>query len=340
MVSVIDEQDIVSGLQPHDATKPGQKQKKTAKASQRSKRSVSSQQWTNRAEALLREEVDFVPNAFFKKRSATRFFEQEQLDTEEFSTDVIEEDSERLPTHMTRLCNTPLLSPEQETAFFRRMNYAKFRLHQCRGRLDLDQIDADLVQTAEAYREDAQRLRDIIIRANLRLVVSVTRKFVTSQLTFDELFSDGVLALMNAVEKFDYDRGYRFSTYAYYSISRSLYRLIKAQHRNRLHSDMLDQTLAADESDGPGLTQETWDFMSRELRDMLQHLDRRERWIIQQRYALESDGKAPTYKVLAEKLGICNERVRQLEKRALQKLRQLSEDGRFNDVLDALDVDA
>lgn len=340
MVSVIEEQAVISNPQRQDATKSRPKQKKTAKACQRTKRTQSTQQWLARAEVLLREEVDFVPNAFFKKKSAVRFFAQEQLDIEEFTADLPEDDSDRLPTHMTRLCNTPLLSPEQETAFFRRMNYAKFKLHQCRGRLDLDQLDTELIQAAEEFREESQRLRDIIIRANLRLVVSVTRKFVTTQLTFDELFSDGVLALMNAVEKFDYDRGYRFSTYAYYSISRSLYRLIKAQRRNRLHSDTLDQTLAAEETAGPGLTQETWDFMSRELRDMLQHLDRRERWIIQQRYTLENDGKAPTYKVLAEKLGICNERVRQLEKRALQKLRQLSEDGRFNDVLDALDVEA
>lgn len=291
-----------------------------------------------RVRRLLDQEVDFVSNKFFGRRSAARFFEQESLDLAEFENGNTAEVVEKLPAHVSRLCQAPLLTPEQEVRCFRRMNYLKFRLHQSRGQLNLDQPDEELVLAAEGFREQALKLRDVIIRANLRLVVSVTRKFVTPQFTFDELFSEGVLALMNAVEKFDYDRGYRFSTYAYYSISRGMYRLIKALRKKRILLDVLDQNVAAAESRGGELNSRQWDDMSQELRDMLKHLDHRERWIIQQRYALDDMGKAPTYRMLAEQLGICNERVRQLEKRALSKLRGLGEDGRFNEVLDTLDI--
>lgn len=292
----------------------------------------------DRVRGLLEQEVDFVSNKFFSKRSAARFFEQELLDLSEYENGNAAEVIEKLPAHVSRLCQAPLLTPEQEVICFRRMNYLKFRLHQSRGLLNLDEPDEELVLAAEGFRDQALKLRDVIIRANLRLVVSVTRKFVTPQFTFDELFSEGVLALMNAVEKFDYDRGYRFSTYAYYSISRGMYRLIKALRKKCIVLDVLDQYVAAAESRGGELNPRLWDDMSHELRDMLKHLDHRERWIIQQRFALDNKGKAPTYRMLAEQLGICNERVRQLEKRALSKLRVLSEDGRFNDVLDTLDI--
>ena len=101
---------------------------------------------------------------------------------------------------------------------------------------------------------------------------------------------------------------------------------------------MLEQTLEMEDDPNGGWNQENWDYVNNELDDMLQQLDRRERWIIRQRYAFEGQAKAPTYKVLAEKLGICNERVRQLEKRALGKLRNLSEDGRLGEILESLNL--
>ena len=60
----------------------------------------------------------------------------------------------------------------------------------------------------------------------MRLVMSIVKKFVTPQHSFDDMLSDGICTLMQAVEKFDYDRGFRFSTYAYRSIARNAYRSV------------------------------------------------------------------------------------------------------------------
>jgi RNA polymerase primary sigma factor len=291
-----------------------------------------------RTQAVLEQELDFVPNPEFNKRKTQKQV-ADQLVALSSIVDQIPDPEEKLPSHLNRICSTPLLTPEQETQAFHCMNYLKFRFNRLRSRLSRQSPDVKLLEEAESTLQQALALRDLIIRANLRLVVSVTRKFVTPQLAFDDLFSDGVVALMNAAEKFDFDRGYRFSTYAYYSISRSLYRFIKLQRRNRWQSDILEQTLESQESpDEYVWTQTHWDHLNHELEEMLGQLDQREEWIIRQRFAFAGEGKTPTYKVLAERLGICNERVRQLEKRALHKLRSLSEDGRFSEILDALNL--
>ena len=66
----------------------------------------------------------------------------------------------------------------------------------------------------ERFLAAAQAIRDHIIKANMRLVISVVKKFVTPQHSFDDMLSDGIYSLMQAVDKFDFDRGFRFSTYA------------------------------------------------------------------------------------------------------------------------------
>ncbi|MBR9802059.1 sigma-70 family RNA polymerase sigma factor [bacterium] len=332
MVSLSHHNEGKNGTETLSVKKQKQQQDKSRVSLNRASNAVR-----DRAKAILRTEIDFVPNAFFAKRSAEKFFDNEEMEID--VTPRTRSKSEgSLPTHLSQLCGTPLLTPEQEVSSFRRMNYSKFRFNRIRSKLNAETATAEQVAEAESTLRQANSVRDLLIRANLRLVVSVARKFVTPQLTFDELFSDGVIALMNAVEKFDYDRGYRFSTYAYYSISRSLYRFIKVQRKNRIHSDVLEQVVEADDDGQSGWNQESWDFVNEELDSMLAQLDQRERWIIRQRYTFDSEGKAPTYKVLAEKLGVCNERVRQLEKRALSKLRNLSDDGRFSDILEALDI--
>ena len=291
-----------------------------------------------RIQAVLEQELDFVPNAEFSKRKTHKLVQERLQELAPLQSLLVNPD-EKLPSHLNRICSTPLLTPEQEADCCLVMNYLKFRFNRLRSKLSRQSPDQELLAEAEEALRQALALRDLIIRANLRLVVAVTRKFVTSQMVFDDLFSDGVVALMNATEKFDYDRGYRFSTYAYYSISRSLFRFIKTQRRNRWQTDLLEITLEAPEAPEEFVwTQSRWTQLSSDLEQMLGQLDQREEWIIRQRYAFAGEGKTPTYKVLAESLGICNERVRQLEKRALHKLRSLSEDGRFSDILEAMNL--
>ena len=130
------------------------------------------------------------------------------------------------------LGDLPVLSRDEEQSSFRVMNFLKHQIAhlQSHAKRSATSGSAEIVRKQDAVR----LIRDHLIYSNLRLVISLVKKFVSPQLSFDELYSEGVVTLMQAVEKFDYRRGFRFSTYAYRSISRALY-----QHSVRLQQDQM-----------------------------------------------------------------------------------------------------
>ena len=157
--------------------------------------------------------------------------------------------------------------------------------------------------------------------------MSTVKKFVTPQHSFDDLLSDGIFTLMQAVEKFDYDRGFRFSTYAYRSIARNAYRSLATsqQEEARLTRDA-DEWAFEQEDDQSlsSLTDHVWGKLRELTTAMLNQLDRRERFIIRSRYALGAHRTVRTFQCLADKLGVSKERVRQIEQRAVGKLRAMA----------------
>ena len=164
-----------------------------------------------------------------------------------------------------------------------------------------------------------------IIRANLRLVVSIAKKHINGPKSLFELISDGNIALMRSVEKFDYSRGFRFSTYASWAIMRNFARSVPKERYqlNRFstgHDEILDiaaglQTYDPNEHNLPEL-RESIDVM-------LSQLSPRERTIIVEHYGLDEKSDSQTFDQLGQQLGISKERVRQIELQALQKLRRI-----------------
>lgn len=231
-----------------------------------------------------------------------------------------------LPSHLARLCESDLLSREQEQAMFRRMNLLKYRVEILRERLDIECPDPHLVGRLEALSAAASAIRDQLIRANMRLVISVVKKFVSPQRSFDEMLSDGIVSLMQAVDKFDYARGFRFSTYAYRAIARNAYRKMNDQHKeNLLLVDTSEPMFEVEDREGvSSMDERTWETLRRNLMHMMDRLDRREQFIIRGRYALGRHRTVKTFQSLANKLGLSKERVRQLEQRAVSKLRSWS----------------
>jgi RNA polymerase primary sigma factor len=156
--------------------------------------------------------------------------------------------------------------------------------------------------------------------------MSLVKKFVTPQKSFDEMLSDGLVTLMYAVEKFDYDRGFRFSTYAYRSLARSAYRSVVATRADeaRFTRDAADWAFEADSKNSSTTTEGIWQNVRNLTATMIKRLDRRERFIIRSRYALGSHRKVRACQELADRLGVSKERVRQLEQRALMKLKSMA----------------
>ena len=236
--------------------------------------------------------------------------------------------SGRMP-NLARVTETPPLEPAQETELFRRLNYLKYEANCIRSEIDSDNPDAQQLEKAERYLESAAEVRDLLIRSNLRLVISIAKRFTKEDHLFEDLVSEGTIAVMNAVEHFDYQRRYRFSTYATQAVRRAYYRLLarRAKQQQPLggtSTEMLDSLPGPSSS---GVQQEAAvESLREKMRDILVVLDPREQQIITARFGMNDLEPGRTLQSIADQLGVCKERVRQLERRAFDKLRARAEE--------------
>lgn len=230
-----------------------------------------------------------------------------------------------LPPHLRRLCSTPLLSAEEEHDLFFRMNYCKYHAAAIQSTLSAARPARKKVEEAEDYLQRADRLRNYLLKANTRLVMSIARKFADTRNSFDDLLSSGLTSLVRAVEKFDCDRGYRFSTYATCAVRRDLNRTVMNHRRDSQRfaatpGDVLE-SVAEEDYEHPGKAVDRWRALSQLLGSMMDNLDEREQQIIRARFGFDEDGKT-SFSYLGKRMGISKERVRQLANRALDKLRE------------------
>ncbi|MGE0610537.1 MAG: sigma-70 family RNA polymerase sigma factor, partial [Pirellulales bacterium] len=233
--------------------------------------------------------------------------------------------------YLERLYENRLLTPDEECQAFRRMNLAKHHALILRESLTAVRPSVTLMERIEYLQNEALVARDLLIRCNLRLVVSIAKKFAGDDNPVDDLISEGHLALFRSVEKFDHARGFRFSTYATHAIRRQIHRLVMKQQRDRrrgMHGgeELLPTIPAAENAEpAPALT-----TVHAAVEKAVQRLDSRERMIVRARYGISTGGQPRTLIDLAGQLGVCKERVRQLELRALKKLRAAMENDRIH----------
>jgi RNA polymerase primary sigma factor len=236
-----------------------------------------------------------------------------------------------LTPYLASLYQTRLLSKDEEQFYFRRMNWLKFRAATVRGRLDRRRATQRQIDRIEGWLTEAETVKSIIITSNLRLVVSIAKKFVDATNSFEELVGEGNVALMRAVEKFSFALGNRFSTYATYAIQRHFFRLsFKArQLRQRFVSD--DQSfkgLQAAEPNAEQCSSEQIALLKELFAKFLGELEPREQQIVVARFGF--DGQPPrTFRELGASMGVCKERIRQIQTRALDKLRGMATEARL-----------
>lgn len=222
-----------------------------------------------------------------------------------------------LPAYLADLCRTPLLTPALERALFLAFNFHKYRFADLRSRLDPHLCRrADLAQL-ERHLWLARRIKNRIVTANLRLVVSVARKHLRPELDLMELVSDGNIVLMRAVEGFDVHRGFRFSTYATLALMKGFARSVPQMRAARVAGarPCVSAIPQRDES--------IRRLGDRDQLDMLLGcLDEQERHVIAAHYGL-GEREDVSLEHLGRLLGMTKHRVRQIERAALGKLRSM-----------------
>jgi RNA polymerase primary sigma factor/RNA polymerase sigma factor len=237
-----------------------------------------------------------------------------------------------LPPYLASLYEVPLLTREQEAHLFRKMNYLKYKAARLREELQPSRPKAALMEQIEKLYAAAVATKNEIIRANLRLVVSIAKRHVGSADNFFELVSDGNMSLIRAVEKFDYARGNKFSTYASWAIMKNFARTIpdEHRHRDRFRTSHTEVFVATEDERSDQYEQESSQLQREsQVERILDRLDDREQKIIVSRFGLERGEEPRTLKQVGAELGVTKERIRQIEARALNKLRKAAQEDRI-----------
>lgn len=233
-----------------------------------------------------------------------------------------------LPPHLLGMCEDALLTPERERQLFRRMNFLRYLAAKLLDKKTYETTTQWDVERVHGLMRAAEWHRDKIVRANIRLVISIMKKFVNQQCGFDDLLSDGIMALIRSVDKFDYKLGFRFSTYATQVVRRNSYRFVmdRQDERLKVSNSISESGLdVAEDQDPSTMSEYRWNTLRSHLGLLLDRLDKREKLIVRARFSLGGHSKVQTLQALADRLGISKERVRQLEKRAIEKLQSMAD---------------
>jgi RNA polymerase sigma factor (sigma-70 family) len=278
-----------------------------------------------RAKELVRTPVDYIYNAEFDDSAKERAILAEMPGEEKFQADrAAKSPPKDVPAHMAHLYEWPLLNKEQEQHVFRKMNFLKHQLHKLQESIDPAKATVEELRKAEELKQDIRACRDRLINCNQRLVYAQAKQKLAIGENIDDLVSDGNLSLMRAVEKFDYGRGNKFSTYATWAIMKNFARSIPdaKTHKQRYmtgHDELFEAKadVRTDEQEVLALA----DAARARVNRLLEHLDTRTREVIRMRTGLDGSEEM-TLEQIGQHFGITKERVRQINVRGMKMLRE------------------
>jgi RNA polymerase sigma factor (sigma-70 family) len=225
-----------------------------------------------------------------------------------------------------------LMNAAEERLMFSRYNYSKLKLTKLQKKAKAEGLTKELALELVDWHHKAEHFKEYLTRTNLALVLAMAKRTRLGDVDFAEIVSEGNMALLRAVDKFNVDRGFKFSTYACRAILKAFSRTSQkhSRHRQRFpvefepdleKSDWSDKKRDAVEGD---LVDELKQIVDRNLA----HLSSIEQIVVKQRFNWDQAQESPlTLEEVGRIIGVTKERVRQIQNKALNKIRRLIEDG-------------
>ena len=310
----------------------------------------------------------------------------------------ISEEDTQIENFEAELDNEDIMSAVEEPKLPETQNSAiaddsvKIYLQQI-GKIKLLNSEEELEVAKKIKDENSENAKKMLVNANLRLVVSIAKKYIGRGLSFLDLIQEGNMGLMRAAEKFDYTKGYKFSTYATWWIQQAITRAIADKSRlirlpvhmietlSKIKKISMDLTIEngtaptieeiafkigmpvqkltaliesaqgtvsmespanqkdestklsdfiVDETTLSPDTKVTQDNLFSDIKKMLNHLSEKERNVLIMRYGLDDNGEKKTLEEIGTYYGVSRERIRQIENRAMSKLKKLCRNNNIN----------
>jgi RNA polymerase primary sigma factor len=283
-----------------------------------------------RAEQVLALDYPYMDTPQFRRKSFENGLFGPGCDPVLPDTSWYQPTFEDLEKEMT---NSPkLMTSAEERLMFYRFNFSKRRLMQIKRKVALETLTRELAEEAVKWHDRYELYREYLTRTNLALVLAMAKRTRLGQVDFAEIVSEGNMALLRAVEKFDVERGFKFSTYACRAILKAFSRtsLKQNRYRNRFPVEFEPDLERSDWSDRRRETHETEciDELKNIVDRNLAELTQVEQTVIRQRFNWREQQTSPlTLEEVGQIIGVTKERVRQIQNKALAKIRQVMEDG-------------
>lgn len=231
-----------------------------------------------------------------------------------------------------KLTTPQLMNAGEERLMFLRFNYAKKKLQLLDKKVKQQGLTAELADQVIEWHRRFEHFREYLVRTNLALVLAMAKRVRLGDVDFAEVVSEGNMALLRAVDKFNIDRGFKFSTYACRAILKAFSRTAMKHNRHRTKfpvefepdlekSDWADKRRDQVEED---CIDELKAIVDRNLAD----LSSVEETVIRRRFNWDQvDDSSLTLEDVGKIIGVTKERVRQIQNKALGKIRAVMEDG-------------
>jgi RNA polymerase sigma factor (sigma-70 family) len=252
-------------------------------------------------------------------RTSTRFIEQPDPITDAVAA------GERVPA----------LSYEQEGHLFERFNYARREAARILASFAGKKLSVAATRRVLRWGHRVLRTRGVIVRLNMPLVLAMAKRTRLTNIDFNEMISEGNMALLRSVEKFDCSRGYKFSTYSCRAILKAFSRVAMraSRYRGQFPTEFDPAMERSDyiEKRRKGVEEDCVDELKEIMVRNVANLSEVEHVVIRERFALglPVDGEMPSPKTLEQVghiIGVTKERVRQIQNNALKKIRGALED--------------